>query len=417
MITPFFPPQGSPQALQSFRLAKALCESGIEVDVLAAGTGSNMPGNSHLSEQRGRAVDRLTVFSFSTPSWARLLGRFIPQLYRFFQPYDPWLYLPGLRACLKQLLAANSYDAIISIAEPLASHAALASAVPKGAPRRVYWFSDPAPLSQNRDMMKLAWRRQMVERLVTSCLSPGVCVVGVTEEILEPLKALAKPDVAFMVLPHSLDEVDWPWPPNRSVGPSSKQYDLSVLHSGALYWERKPFVLLAGAASYAKECGRMDSIHVRLQGVIAPEIAEELRSTSNDVSISLDGPKDYLLSTQAMREADILCVIDVSLPRNIHLPSKLADYVGACKPILYIGQPDSPTCRAMRDVHPAFVQALDADQVARALKWLENRRWEITADDYQTCYDHFSFRNVYRPLTNWLCRGSPKQETGLGQAA
>lgn len=406
IISPFYSPMGQPQAMQVSRLARTLAESGVQVDVLAAGRGSPPPTNTHVEEEHVSEVPGLRVHEFPTPWWARHLAKRIPRLYRLFRPHDPWFHLPGMCVVLKNLLTAEKYDHVIAVAEPLASHAALDSALTSigsaRSPICTFWFSDPVPLSNNRDLLKLAWRRRLIDRLVLRCLARASLVIAPTEEILEPLRALSPSGLEFSIVLHSFDEVDWPWPPRSATSPLSEQRGLILLHSGALYWTRSPWVLLAGAESYDKQTTPEHGTVVRLQGAMSSAIAAALDTTSFGISVAVESPVKFHRSKLHIVGADILCVIDATLPINLHLPSKVADYAGACKPILYIGPPDTPTCRALRDVHPAFAQAFDELEVAGAIQWLDGRRQEIGIDAYRSCYDRFRRGSVYAPLATWM---------------
>jgi hypothetical protein len=192
---------------------------------------------------------------------------------------------------------------------------------------------------------------------------------------------------------------------------------VTVLHSGALYWERKPNTLILGAEKASTFAG-MAPIKVVLQGSISPEIQRGIEAISTSVPVEIAEATNFKRSIESIKKADILCIIDVALTKNVHLPSKIADYVGACKPILYIGQPDSPTCRALKQVHPAFEQGLTVDEVALALKVLIGKL-RLAGETYASSYDKFASRNVYRPLIEWIgsIEGSrhlpsPRDETG-----
>jgi hypothetical protein len=61
-------------------------------------------------------------------------------------------------------------------------------------------------------------------------------------------------------------------------------------------------------------------------------------------------PVSYLASLAAMHESDALIVIDASAHAGaVHFPSKLADYLGAGRPIIALTPPGSPTERIARE--------------------------------------------------------------------
>jgi hypothetical protein len=400
VISPHFPPLGSPQALQTYRKVKAFCEYGFQVTVLAADPGGVKGNNLHLNSQLPLDIPGLTVHRFRIGHRLFKKSSFLSKAYRLVRPYDTEIYFSELRRSLARLLMEHPYDIIISVAEPLVSHAALQSVQSLvGGAKQVYWFGDPVPMVANVDMMKLAWRRKQCERIARRCVEYGDLVIGVTDEILEPMKAMAtQKSPIFAVVPHCFDESDWPWPPRERQKSTSDV--VTVLHSGALYYVRTPFVLLKGVALALQKPRELPPIRVKLQGTIAPYIARELESYSSQVPLVIEGPREFADSKQAMVEADILCVIDCQLPRNVHLPSKLADYIGACRPILYIGRPDSPTCRLLDGVHPAFAQANSPQEVVTALKYLVSVDHNISLSDYRRVYDKFLSTRIHSWIFN-----------------
>jgi hypothetical protein len=403
IISPLFPPSGSPQALQSQRLANALHESGMDVTVLAAGRGNVEPDNSHLDGEEISDDKRVKKITFNSPILIKLIAKLIPRMYRFIRPYDVFFHYTGLYNSLKKILMKDRYNAVISISEPLVTHRALQSCLSSSNKmKQVYWFSDPVPLIANKTLMRLSWRRKIIQKMVIKCLKKNNCIVGVTDEIINPIKQLSNENLKYMVLPHSFDEMDWPWPPILKELKSEQKKKIVILHSGALYWLRNPFTLLDGIEKFNSEKNGDFEFEVILQGVIEDKINKQIKSRVDKVFLNIEGSKNYLNSRKSMSNADILCVIDVDLPINIHLPSKIADYVGACKPILYIGNNNSPTCRYLSKIHPAFAQANDADSVSMALLDLSLKCNKVPIEDYKECYKFFSSKYVYMPLINHL---------------
>ena len=396
VISPYFPPQGNPQALQTWRKVKAFCWYGLEVTVLAARVDEVEGINFHVHSELPLNVEGLTVHRFPAGQPVFRKIDLLRKAYRLVRPYDTGMLLKGLQHALISLLKQHDYDVIISIAEPLASHAALLSAqafVHKA--KQVYWFSDPVPMVANANMMKLAWRRRQCEKIARLCVQHGDLIIGVTEEIINPIRTLyPQKSARFRVIPHCLDECDWPWPPQ----PPQRRTDsgVTLLHSGALYYTRNPFVLLEGIELTSRVLSDLPPIRVRLQGAVAPHIAQRLRAWKDRVSVDIEGPRSFVESKRAMVEADILCIIDCDLPQNVHLPSKLADYIGACRPILYIGKRNSPTYRLLTRVnHPAFAQAETPQQIPMALRSLVSKCNNVSLDEYKKVYDQFISTRVH----------------------
>jgi hypothetical protein len=196
----------------------------------------------------------------------------------------------------------------------------------------------------------------------------------------------------MMVLPHFFDGDDWPFSPRRYRTGNT----VRILHAGALYWTRRPDVLVKGFLQYRQTAGKPAML--QMLGSCAPEIAETLSGLTRDEGIYLKGGVTQSQARAAIEAADILVIIDCDLPQNVHLPSKVADYAAACKPILYIGRPDSPTCRVLSKVHPAFVQATTAESVSSALSLLADLAYILPPEAYRAAYRSLEAQSVLSPL-------------------
>jgi hypothetical protein len=301
---------------------------------------------------------------------------------------------------VKRLLKRESYDVIVSVAEPLVSHAAL-RCMQKfvGAAKQIAWFSDPVPSLSDVQWMRMKWRRRRCCEVAAGCLSFCEAVITVTEEIADRIRSLAgRQAPRITVVPHCFDEDDWPWPPAKQ----RREGEVTVVHSGALCYHRSPARLLTGVQHFQKQNGGRPAVRVQFQGAVAKNLQSEVDAWRSSGLASFEGPVDYSVSKESIRQADLLCVIDAELPKNIHLPSKIADYVGACRPILYLGRPDSPTCRCLSRIHPCFAQGHTVEETATALKELIDRRTTIPASAYWKAYKGFTARAVHRWIREFV---------------
>lgn len=395
IITPFFPPNNSPQSIQSYRLAKSLVLYGHDVDIVCGSDGLGSGNNSHGVDQESFDLSLFRVFrSQALPNGRR--GGIKGKIYRFFRPADPAYHYPGLLKLCQDLFTSESYDAVISIAEPLASHLVTLRLLSKlKDAQKVVWFSDPPPI--RRSMLKLWFRRNLVKGLVQNICFHADLVISVTEEIAQEIRSIGADDKKIWVLPHVYDQDDWSFRDNESYLSSGA---IKVLHSGALYWLRRPDKLLS-AIENANDLGREVSFKAVLQGAVADEIAAYL-SNYNSRSIELVGSAGLRASLERMRASDILCIIDVDLEKNVHLPSKIADYVAARRPILYIGRENSPTCRWLAAVHPAFAQGYTEEEVTLALLQLCDRIQALSHDDFDDVCALFELNGAYLSLNQFI---------------
>jgi hypothetical protein len=84
------------------------------------------------------------------------------------------------------------------------------------------------------------------------------------------------------------------------------------------------------------------------------------------------------------------------------LPSKIADYVAARKPILYVGSSDSPTCRILRELHPAFAFGKSAGEVSAGLEALIAKSFTIQRADFDEICKIFCLTTAYIDLQEFI---------------
>jgi hypothetical protein len=138
------------------------------------------------------------------------------------------------------------------------------------------------------------------------------------------------------VVPQSFDPRAYP-----KALPSTEGRLRIIRHVGNFYGPRTPAPLVKGLK-------RLISNHLELLSKIRFELVgrcslftlrrADVRSLPPDL-ISIRPPVDYQESLNLMATADALLLIDAPIKFNVFFPSKLADYVGAGRPILGITPP------------------------------------------------------------------------------
>jgi glycosyltransferase involved in cell wall biosynthesis len=311
--------------------------------------------------------------------------------YRRLVPEDPYCQCSNLQPTLRYVLGAHRYKCIVSIADPLLTHRIVMKAA-AGSARRVYWFMDPVSYPGPDKSRWLAFRRRRCESIGKACVERGDLCVAPTSEILENISAGATVCSTLAVLPHFFSRNDWPFPPKHTA----ERNLVTILHAGALYWKRRPDLLVGGFCLYRRN--EPVPARLRMLGSCAPEIRESLGGIAASDSISLEPGVTNSEARLAMQSADVLCIIDCDIEPNVHLPSKVADYVGACKPILYVGRRESPTCRLLRHLHPAFEEANTPEEVSAALTRLAEQSRRLPREAYGAVYGSLEATSVLAPL-------------------
>jgi len=378
-------------------LVSYLLAAGNSVDVVCAGESHAEPA---IASMRDTAFSsrNLNTYRFGS-HWNFARRPLLMKPYRFFKPTDTMAHLGGLLRTLKTVLARNRYRFLLSISDPLASHEAVLRMRSPHVEKMAFYFSDPVPRVEDRHMMRLRARRLRCQRLACRCVEAAAVCWASAEETFGFLKGDSKLTKRLLVVPHYFDRRDWPFPPVATPPGET----ITLLHCGALYYTRRPHALLEGVAAFRARTGI--NLRARLLGYCDPEIKAGIEHTRHASFASFDGSVPLSAAKRAITEAGIACVIDCDLPQNVHLPSKVADYVGACKPILYIGRPDSPTCRLLGGIHPAFAQASTAEEVASAIQRLVERARTATPDVYRAAYEMLLVDNAIRPLLGRLASG------------
>jgi len=362
------------------------------VDVLANPLGSAQPINHHGLDDQSLTPSAIRTIrpeqTLKPPQW-------LLPLYRAYRPTDPYCYYPALAAALRQLLTVSRYSLVVSVAEPLVSHEIIlkhSEAFEESTLISV--FGDPVPTAADENMMKLRLRRERCKSIATRIADRSAVSIAPTREILDFLAENDHSERRTLVLPHSFDSADWPFP-SQSSGPVNER--ITLLHCGALYYRRRPDNLIEGVLLAQAEKPDL-TWRLKLVGSVDPALRLNYISGPGSGLISLSGPVTYTAARSEIRNADILAVIDCDLERNIHLPAKVADYVGACKPILYIGQPTSPTCRLLAPIHPLFEQAQTPLEIKNALLRLVHKMASTNTLAYRRVYDALRFETVYQPI-------------------
>lgn len=177
----------------------------------------------------------------------------------------------------------------------------------------------------------------------------------------------------FAVLPHSFDPALYPrcGPPNEP---------LLLRYIGHFYGSRSAETLLAGLGqALAAQRISADDLRLELIGGMPARYQRRYQAQVQQYQlhnvVNLTGSVPYLTSLEKMRSADVLVLIDAALPGSVYFPSKLADYLGAARPILAITPSDGAAARIMRETRAGWLVPPDQpEQIATALVELVARR-------------------------------------------
>lgn len=166
-----------------------------------------------------------------------------------------------------------------------------------------------------------------------------------------------------LVLPHVFTEELYP---QRAKSINKK---IILRYLGVLYGRRSPeplFLALNNLLEQHKEL--RDSIQVELIGYVPPEMLQTkaILSLPKDMVRNISNV-NYVESLQLMYDADILLLIEADISKNLFLPSKLSDYLGANTPIVGMVPPGSSE-DIMQQLNCWYSRPADIDKITDNLK-------------------------------------------------
>jgi glycosyltransferase involved in cell wall biosynthesis len=247
----------------------------------------------------------------------------------------------------------------------------------KGA-TKIRWlahFSDPwADLPLNEpDRLTRRLLRHWESRVVQA----ADVVIFTSQETLDLVMAKYPSEWAAKakVLPHAFDPGLYP-----TIRAQKDTREIVVRHLGRFYYERTPEPLFQGLKRLSEK--RRDLMH-RVSIELIGGIQRETLNTSTFKQlptgvVRLVAPVDYVTSLRLMSEADLLLVVDAPADVNVFFPSKLADYIGARRPIVGI-TPEGTSASIIRELggqvaHPGDPAAI-AGVLEQALGSLPGGSW------------------------------------------
>lgn len=181
-----------------------------------------------------------------------------------------------------------------------------------------------------------------------------------------------------LILPHSFDESLYPETECRDC----KRDKIRIVYVGHLDDIRTPHPFLMALKELKKECKDVaERLEVLFYGnMSANEKVYLLDEELLDV-VQIKKPVTYLESLQVMKEADWLLHIDANLQdvldHNIFFAAKLADYIGAGKPIMGITMTEGPSADILRDLN-TLIMSYSVDEIKSYLYLILYNHYAVT---------------------------------------
>lgn len=327
------PPNQYPQAIQVGRLLYGLP---ARIVTVSGKVKAQSAGLDCYPDFDARLVMRLEV-PFDPPLAGRahqLAYRLLPLYAKAPDEFRGWVMRAA--AVVEEYLGHSGFvpDVVASFGQPMSDHLLGLHLKQR---LRLPWlahFSDPWTDNPFRRQGPLC--RPVNARMERRVVEHADRVIFTSAETLElgmrkyPAGWYAK----ACVLPHAYE-------PRLYATGKIPQGPLRIRHLGTFYGGRTPLPLFRGLQLlYRRDPGQLRDVCIELVGDVPTRF---LHSTAGrglpDAMVRALPTVDYSKSLEMMCEADLLLVIDAPAEHSVFLPSKLADYIGAGRPILGIVPP------------------------------------------------------------------------------
>ena len=327
------PPMLYPQAIQIGRLLEW---SGVELTIISGQPqADSTPGSNNLGGT-ARIIRRIQLPHRSPLKGLahRMAMRLLPFYGRAPDEFVRWARRAAVAAA--GVLRSDRIELMASFGEPMSDHLVCLELKRRFGLPWLAHFSDPWSDNPFRRFQPLANARH--RNLEAQVIEAADCLIFTSEEtrrlVMEkyPEEFLNK----CFILPHSYDPAFF-----SLVSPRRPRSSLVIRYLGSFYGHRTPFPLFSYLLRLSKSQRRLlDGVRVELVGHMPgwmrlhPALSRLPRGL-----LRISEPVPYHRSIELMRDADLLLVIDAPAEISVFLPSKLADYIGAGKPIFGIVPP------------------------------------------------------------------------------
>ena len=382
LIAHVFPPAPSPGAQRPGYLARYLAEFGWDVTVLTNSSGTApFPARviSTAAAPGGTLEDRIrrkvTERAVSPDSLARRLLRTIKENVLFPDATAPWM--PKAIAAGSKLLQSQKFDAIFSTAHPPSVHVvAWILARQSGLP----WIADYRdPWAGNAYLKRPMLRHLAEELLERGMIKRAQAVTTVSEPIAQQLRRFhRRRDVQS--IPNAYDPADW------VAIPPVKPTRFDLVYTGSMYGGmRSPDFLFDAIAQLRAERNPAGlDARVHFYGPNSENVDASATQYGVNLVVRQHGSVPRAQAMRAQRSSALLIIfLNMDPATSGEMGSKYLEYLGARRPILAIGPPNS-VMRSFIETHGLGWFASSALEAKSALQAAYER---FSAGDIEMAVD------------------------------
>lgn len=392
LVSWHFPPYKSSSA---FNLFKRLKDTGYEYDVLQIKR-AEKPQNEEMFRY---ADSRFKRYEIEVPTEdAR-------------DPEARALYVEKVLHFYRRLKDHNHYRVVVSHSHEIASH--LAAMAIKEANPELRWaasFGDPIAANPFNDSYRFPMMEEdnRTEAKVLQQADRIIVTNPYQQAIVSGSQALPVDSDKFFVLPHCFDERMYPHqatPAQPGEHPQGEGRIFRFMHVGMLYKLKRT------SEPFMRGAQRLLQKHPELKGRFTLEFygandryIQAAADYGLDGIASFKGTVSYLESLAVMTQAHCLLLRDADfsdqgLRYTPFYPGKLADYLGAKKPILAVTMAHGCVPDMLAKLGGALLTENDIDGIADAMWAAINGRIAVNAEEAERYSRHQTAERARQALS------------------
>ena len=402
LLIPYcFAPVQVPQTFVLLKWCKFLAEAGHGLTVLSVDpdtqSAAEDPGLDRLTprglhEVRVRSLEKTLPYRV-----LRKARRWLPSL---FQPYKREWFRPARKAL--DALPLGGFDVVLSSSQPPVCHLLGHYVKTTAGVPWVAYFSDPwvdGPYRQDIPRKDRKYNEDWERKVVCS----ADVLVFPTEEMKSLV--LRKYPQEILEKARTLDHCYVPAWFDLAARPAKAGAARRFVHTGNFYGPRTvDHFLRAIAKCRDRLAGRMV---FDFFGDIGPSVLDSPLWRSLNGFVKAHGQVDYLTSLAACRGADALVLIDAPVDpgaTSVFFPSKLAEYLGAGRPIIALTPNKGSSSRILRETKNIALDPEDSDGLADLLTGVARGQRSLAVDSASCAkYDYRQVGQQLVAILNEAC--------------
>lgn len=375
-----YPPFGGVAVQRILRFTRYLSEQDFECHVLAAEPvrAASVPLDPELLEEVPAIVPvrRLRTFepecfvnNWSHP-WDKIRRNFLKMFAAMLVPDDQAMWIDQAAGAAVEMARKIKADVLLATGPPFSTLlAGQRAAEITGLPLVVDFRDDWTLLRRNLKLLTPA-RQKREEELEQRVLRIAAGVITVTPPLYEEMKARSPHPERVHMLPNGFD-------PEHFAGLSAGSGDGSVFSAGSLYAKREPEGFFQAWERFRQH---NDNLRFELAGPVADDCRHYFPENRPDCRW-LGFLPHREVRRRLMRASLNLAWLDPYLSVQSYT-GKLLEYLGARRPVLMLGAPESAAADLLERSGLGFtVPVDDVDGIVAALEKIARGDWQPHPDD------------------------------------